>query len=81
MLLHSESSFKPKGFRYGEMGEELEDCLEEAFAVHYFFWQLEIYSKSVVKHKHETIHYLIIGAGLFGSVMAEQLVRQGKDVL
>lgn len=25
--------------------------------------------------------YLIIGAGLFGSVMAEQLVRQGKDVL
>lgn len=23
-------------FRYGEMSEELEDCLEEAFAVHYF---------------------------------------------
>ncbi len=65
------------------MSEELEDCLEEAFAVHYFFWQLEIiYSKSVVKHKHETIHYLIIGAGLFGSVMAEQLASdKGKDVL
>ena len=25
--------------------------------------------------------YLIIGAGLFGSVMAEQLVRQGKRCL
>lgn len=24
-------------FRHGEMSEELEDCLEEAFAVHYFF--------------------------------------------
>ena len=25
--------------------------------------------------------YLIIGAGLFGSVMAEQLVRQGKSAV
>ena len=33
MLLHS-IWFKPKGL---DMGEELEDCLEEAFAVHYFF--------------------------------------------